>query len=455
MRKSKNQLSILLFTIVACVILAFYVGLIRGEEIVYTHFFYIPIILAGVWYHRKAIYPALFLSIVHILVTRLSPRVVTIDNFSRCAILIAVAYVIGLISEKRAKGEDKLRETRDYLEKLINYANAPIIVWDTEFRIRQFNHAFEHLSGYTANEVIGKELSMLFPEASRDESMRKIQHTMENEHWECEEIPILHKNGDIKMALWTSANIYGEDGTTLLSTIAQGTDITKRRQAEEALAKSKAYTESIIKNFLDTLIVVDTEAKIQTVNPETCRLLGYTEKELIGWPVSIIFAEEEEEEEEVRRLFQFFREPKKTKALHPQDTIRNRELTYKTKNGRLIPMSFNASTLTDEAGNVTGVVAGAKDITEIKQVEEARRKSEEHHRKAIEDIFKFIPEGLLVFSNKLNLLKENKAFRDIVQRYASMLNYTEKKLTEIIIEQVKNRIINEDYTEIRISKKQG
>jgi len=221
----------------------------------------------------------------------------------------------------------------------------------------------------------------------------------------------------------------------------------------EVLAASKAYTESIIQNFLDTLIVVDAEAKIKTVNPATCHLLGYTEEELIGQSISIIFAEEEEEEE-VKRVFQFLRDPENKEALRSQDTIRNRELTYKTRDGRLTPMSFNASVLTDKAGNITAVVAGAKDITEIKQAEEARRKTEEHFRKVIENIFKFVPEGLLVFTDKLNLFKENKAFEDIVKKYSVKLNYTEQELKKIIIEQAKNRIINENNREIRISKKQ-
>lgn len=76
---------------------------------------------------------------------------------------------------------------------------------------------------------------MLFPEASLDESLNKIQHTLSGEYWESVEIPILCKNGDIRLALWNSANIYSEDGTTLLSTIAQGTDISLKKQAEEAL----------------------------------------------------------------------------------------------------------------------------------------------------------------------------------------------------------------------------
>ena len=237
--------------------------------------------------------------------------------------------------------------------------------------------------------------------------------------------------------------------------LVQVQDITERKRAENALVTSKAYTESIVQNFLDTLIVVDAEAKIQTVNPATCRLLGYTEEELKGQSVSMIFAEEEEEEEEeVKRVFQFFREPEKAETLRPQDTIRNRELTYKTKDGRLISMLFNASILTDEMGNVTGVVAGAKDITEIKQAQETLRKTEERFKDVIENIFKFVPEGLLVLTDKLNVFRRNKALEDLVHQYAEKLNYTEDELADIINEQVKIRVASGEKADIRIPRNQ-
>jgi len=141
LKPEKTKLLILLFTIGACVALTFCVGFIMGQKIVYTHFFYIPIILAGLWYGKKAIYAALFLSVVYILIN-LSTQVVTIDYFERCVILIAVAYIVGLISEKRAKEQEELRRTRNYLDSLIRYANAPIIVWNPEKRVARFNYAF-------------------------------------------------------------------------------------------------------------------------------------------------------------------------------------------------------------------------------------------------------------------------------------------------------------------------
>lgn len=138
-------------------------------------------------------------------------------------------------SSDRQQARETLRRTRDFLEKLIDYANAPIIVWDPTFRITQFNHAFERLTGYSADDVIGQHLDILFPEASREESIEKISRTLSGEHWESVEIPILRTDGGIRLALWNSANIYDEDGKTLLATIAQGQDITERKMAEDRL----------------------------------------------------------------------------------------------------------------------------------------------------------------------------------------------------------------------------
>ncbi len=144
--------------------------------------------------------------------------------------------------KERAKAEDALRDVGNYLESLINYANAPIIVWDPAFRITRFNHAFEHLTGYSSDEVIGKGLSILFPEVSREESLAKIRLTLCG-HWESVEIPILCKDDRIRIALWNSANIMGKDGMTIVATIAQGQDITDRKRAEKDLFEAKMQAE--------------------------------------------------------------------------------------------------------------------------------------------------------------------------------------------------------------------
>lgn len=150
--------------------------------------------------------------------------------------------------------EKALQETRDYLDKLINYASAPIIVWDPDIKIIRMNKAFEYLSGYPSREIISQDLSVIFPEHTRNESMKKMTQ-FSGEYWESVEIPIFRKDGEIRFVIWNLANVYGEDGTAI-STIAQGTDITERKWAEESLqrtAEELQHSNELKDLFIDIL----------------------------------------------------------------------------------------------------------------------------------------------------------------------------------------------------------
>jgi DNA-binding response OmpR family regulator len=93
------------------------------------------------------------------------------------------------------------------------------------------------------------------------------------------------------------------------------------------------------------------------------------------------------------------------------------------------------------------------EIAERKRAEETIRRQQEHFKTVIENIFKFVPESLLVFTERLNLFKQNKAFDDLLLKYSAKLGYTEQELSEIIIEQIKKRIAEGEDKEIKIAKK--
>ena len=134
-------------------------------------------------------------SLWELLITNVPPRELYIRSVA-IILFFAFGLIIAGFVNKRKQAEEELRETRDYLESLIRYANAPIIVWDTKQRVTIFNTAFERLAGYRDEEVVGQPLSMLFPEASRDGSLAKIKQTLSGEYWESVEIPILRKDGE-------------------------------------------------------------------------------------------------------------------------------------------------------------------------------------------------------------------------------------------------------------------
>jgi PAS domain S-box-containing protein len=153
---------------------------------------------------------------------------------------------------ERMQAEAALRETSEYLEKLITSANAPIIVWDREFRITRFNHAAEILTGRKTEDVIDQRIEGIFPVKYVHAVMDLIRRTMTGEQLNVVEIPVLHRSGDVRIVLWNSANLYGPDGKTIESTIAQGQDITVRKRAEAELLRKNEELVVLNKELIAT-----------------------------------------------------------------------------------------------------------------------------------------------------------------------------------------------------------
>ncbi|MEI6841969.1 MAG: PAS domain S-box protein, partial [Methanomicrobiales archaeon] len=182
---------------------------------------------------------------------------------------------------ERKQTEEKLQETNEYLNSLIDYANAPIIVWDPEYVITRFNHAFEDLAFMPEQEVIGQRLDILFPKESRGASLHQIQKTLEGEQWESVEIPILVKDGSVRTVLWNSANIVYPDGR-ILSTIAQGVDITDRKKAEEALGESEEQFRISIEKAPEAILLFDiNQDRYIEANVEAERIFGCSRQQLL------------------------------------------------------------------------------------------------------------------------------------------------------------------------------
>ena len=180
----------------------------------------------------------------------------------------------------RKIAEEKLRNSNAYLENLINYANAPIIVWDSEFRITRFNRAFEILTGRKEADVIGKSLHILFPSEKLKYAMELIQLTLKGQRMEAVEIEILHLDGSVRTVLWNSATVLAEDGRTPILNIAQGQDITERNAALELLKVSLVKYQVLFEAFPVGITISDAEGKITEFNSIANDILGLSKDEM-------------------------------------------------------------------------------------------------------------------------------------------------------------------------------
>jgi two-component system sensor histidine kinase VicK len=129
-------------------------------------------------------------------------------------------------------------------------------------------------------------------------------------------------------------------------------------RSKQELLEAKRYTDSIIQRMINSLIVADAEGRIRIMNPATADLLGYAEEELIGQPLSRLFADEGSP---------FGGIP--WEAFLQQGVLRNAECLYRSKHGKPIPVLFSSAVMRGDQGQVQGVVCVAQDITERKYLE--------------------------------------------------------------------------------------
>ncbi len=122
---------------------------------------------------------------------------------------------------------------------------------------------------------------------------------------------------------------------------------------------SRDYVDNIIKSMVETLIVVGPDARIKTVNRATADLLGYEEAELIGKPVAVIFTQEDDVPFTGKNM----------KALLKQGFLKDYEMTYRAKDGDLIPVNFSGSIMRNSRGELVGVIGVARDVRELKKLQ--------------------------------------------------------------------------------------
>ena len=113
-----NQRFVIIFsTFLICSLLAVVVNVIYRIDIVYTHLFYIPIILTGIWYPRYAGFLAAALGLIHISCEYATLGAFKIGSFLRAVMFMVVANVISYLTLRQDRLLNSLRESEEATEQ--------------------------------------------------------------------------------------------------------------------------------------------------------------------------------------------------------------------------------------------------------------------------------------------------------------------------------------------------
>jgi len=95
------------------------------------------------------------------------------------------------------------------------------------------------------------------------------------------EIPIRCKSGEVRVALWNSANVHDAGGTAIQATIAQGQDITERKRAEELLRESETLFRNLFEGHAAAKLIIDPDTgNIVDANQAAASYYGWSRDRL-------------------------------------------------------------------------------------------------------------------------------------------------------------------------------
>ena len=262
---------------------------------------------------------------------------------------------------ERKHAEEQLRHSSLYTRSLIEASLDPLVTISREGKITDVNEATEKVTGASRERLIGSDFSDYFtePEKARQGYQRVFAEGAVRDY----PLAIRSTSGKITDVLYNAAVFRNEAGE-VEGVVAAARDITERKRAEEKLRSASLYTRSLLEASLDPLVTISREGKITDVNEATEKVTGFARARLIGSDFSDYFADLEKAREGYQRVFS-------------EGYVRDYPLAIRHTSGQITEVLYNATLFRNEKGEVEGVFAAARDITERKRAEEEVRKLNE------------------------------------------------------------------------------
>lgn len=255
--------------------------------------------------------------------------------------------------------------------------NNIVIITDKQRNIEWVNHAFEELTGYQLEEVVGKNPGSILQFGNTQKetilAIRKALNNMETFNGEIENVS---KSG---RKYWIELNISPifNDNGELLNFIAIESDITEKKKKDININNLIQTQNSIFNGVGHAVMFTGANGLIQRINQAGLNLLGYTENEVVGKKGQIDFHDFGEIVARSMELSQELNTPVVpgfetliAKARNQQNMDAN-EWTYISKEGKRIPVWLSVTSIKNSDGTLIGYFSAAEDYTVKKQIEQS------------------------------------------------------------------------------------
>jgi two-component system, chemotaxis family, CheB/CheR fusion protein len=287
--------------------------------------------------------------------------------------------------EHREKIEETMHAYSD-LQNLLASTNIATIFLDRRFRIKRLTPPVEQLFNISVLDI-GRPLEHFTHKLNYTDLTKDAAEVLRSLS------PVEREIRDHANRTYLTRLLpYRTMDDRIEGVVLNFVDITERKQSE----KARSLLASIVESSEDSILTTGFDGKITSWNKAAERLYGYSAKEAVGKPLTMLSLPED-----LQKVLDNTDKIKQNQRVETFDSV-----TIK-KDGHEMNLEVALSPVRDENGAVVGVSTIARDVTERRRAEEALRKSEERMQKAmfIETV------GIIFFDLEGRIHDSNEAFQ--------------------------------------------
>lgn len=270
---------------------------------------------------------------------------------------------------ERKQMEKALYESEKYYRALIENATDGIMVVNSEGKISYESPSVAHLLGYGPGNLIGmNSFELIHPDdlAEIFETFMSGLGTPGQIHHG--EYRLKHQDGEWRY--FEIVSHYLMEDPVIMGIIINGRDITKRKQAEEALKESERKFHDVIEKSTDGIALSDESGRIIEFNDAFEHLSGYKRKDVLGkflWDMAFDLMPEQPNTEEY--FYQMKRDIEDALQSDTSSTFQlTKEVLFQRPDRSIIHVQLRLFSIPTELGSRLGCIS--RDITKIKEAEE-------------------------------------------------------------------------------------
>ena len=265
--------------------------------------------------------------------------------------LLAFLILLLLIFNYR-KERNKTRELLAFKSAIENSDNA-IVITDLKRHIEYVNEAFEIHTGYSKEEVYGKNPNILKSDLVSDDVYKELNKTLERgEKWQGELIN-RRKDGSLLYERASIVPIFMEG--QLVQYLAIKLDVTEYKRQQKILQQSA----TVYDTMGDGIVITDSEKKIISVNSAFIKIFGYSEAEVLGKEPMVIASLKQDAVFYKKMWYELLNKGRWS------GRINNR-----SKSGETIPIWLTIAVVRDKNDKIQNFIAVYTNLKEIIAMEE-------------------------------------------------------------------------------------